>query len=335
MRVYYFDGIKGLAALIVMLNHFVLCFSSLSYLQYVPVVGMLFDGGMAVYMFVLLSAFGICCSLNKDDVDRTIVSVVIRRYFRLTLPLILPSLLAFVVLIIGWNYNLQVGNMSGNDWTIVLLPENAQLKQLTSGILVGVLKGSALIKPLWMMKYIYLGTFLAIPFFYTQRKIRNIYIRFAYLSFFAILFYSVSPYYSATFLGIMLHQLHQIKTANSGMIPLVSILLVPFLHFYDVETTQFLRGVILIIGIEYCEHIQKFLETKFFLKLNEISYQLYLVHATVLASACCYVYVCFPLYSYWLALALFVVITFVLSFMFTIFDKSMNRRMNEFLYDFV
>lgn len=330
MRVSYFDGVKGLAALVVMFTHFVLCFSSISYLQYIPIVGMLFDGGMAVYIFVLLSAFGICCSLSRDDVESVIVSTGIKRYFRLTQPIILPSLLAFVISYIGWNYSFQVGDITGNEWTKNLLPENVQLRQLTSGIIVGALKGSALINPLWMMKYIFFGTFLTIPLFFTVRRIKKSYLKFIYLAFFAIVLYSISPYYSATILGIILYQFHLIKTNNSTIVSLMLFLIVLLLHVYDIDTTKYLRGVLLVFSVEYCMPIQRLLKSRLLLKLNEISYQLYLVHATVLASVCCYVYLCvIPSYRYYIAFTLFIIITFVLSILFTEFDKNMNRRMND------
>ena len=166
MRIKYFDGLKGFSAIIVMLTHFVLCFKMLSWLQEVPVVGLFFDGGMAVYIFIILSAFGMCCSFSKSDFSSTITKVALKRYFRLTMPLVLPTILAFMLLILNLDYSLNLGELEHNEWTKTLLPAEAHINQLTSGILVGVLKGSALINPLWMMKYIFLGSFIAMPCYY-------------------------------------------------------------------------------------------------------------------------------------------------------------------------
>ena len=138
-RVTCFDGLKGLSAIIVMFAHFFICFAHISWLQTIPFLRILVDGGMAVFIFILLSSFGICASLDKQNVEMAIVRFGINRYFRLTLPLLWPSALGFLCCLLGMNYNVAVGTSLGDFWIQTLLPSEPQIQQFTSGVAVGVL----------------------------------------------------------------------------------------------------------------------------------------------------------------------------------------------------
>ena len=260
-RIECFDGLKGFSAIIVMLTHFSICFSSISWLQQVPIVGLLFDGGLAVYVFVILSSLGMCCSLANSKFENSMVKVSLKRYFRLTLPLILPSLLAFIISFAHLNYCSELGRAENNEWTMTLVPQELHFNQLTSGIIVGVLRGSALINPMWMMKYIFLGSFLVLPFFYLSILVRNNIAKYACLLFFAVAFYSTSPYYTAIFMGILLYHLKDKLMRFGNLFSMFLLVILVVLHVYDNYKTQFIGGGIddmYSLGISNTEKIVRF-----------------------------------------------------------------------------
>lgn len=139
MRIKYFDGLKGFSAIIVMLTHFVLCFKMLSWLQEVPVVGLFLMVEWLCIFYYIISIWYVLL-LFKIRFSSTITKVALKRYFRLTMPLVLPTILAFMLLILNLDYSLNLGELEHNEWTKTLLPAEAHINQLTSGILVGVLK---------------------------------------------------------------------------------------------------------------------------------------------------------------------------------------------------
>ena len=335
-RVKCFDGLKGFSALVVMMTHFSLCFKSISWLQELPVIGLFFDGGLAVYIFVILSSFGVCCSIANSGLETAMLKVSLKRYFWLTLPLVLPSIVAFAIVLLNLNFCKELGVLENNNWTRTLVPGIPHLNQLTSGILVGVLKGSALINPLWMMKYIFLGSFLVLPFFTLFSKIKDKRCFVGCLLFFFVIFYSLSPYYAAVLLGVGLYFTKDFLKRLGNGLALVALALLIGLHAYDFEKTQFVGGALFITMSLSSPILRHMFKSKLFLFLNKQSYQLYLVHASVLASFSSWFYLAFRQSSVMLVLnfILFFVLTMLLASFFTRVDGICSRKMNQ-IYQFI
>ena len=262
MRIKYFDGLKGMAALIVMFSHFGGVFN-LS-LSKIPILSVFFDGGMAVYLFIIISSFGICCSLDKQNIEMAILKLVIKRYFRLSLPLIFPTLFAFLICLFHWDYNKLLATTTHNSWAYPLLPEHLIINQLTSGIAVGVVKGSALIAPLWMMKYIFLGTFICIPLFFVVKNLNNVWYKAFFLAIFAILFFSISPYYFSVIIGVILFAIHGKRIQYSWSISLFCMILLLLEEIFHIETSKLIRSVLILAIIEYGNVFQSILNKKIF-----------------------------------------------------------------------
>ncbi len=335
MRIKYFDGLKGFSAIIVMLTHFALCFKTISWLQEVPIVGLFFDGGMAVYIFIILSAFGMCCSFSKSDFSSTITKVALKRYFRLTMPLVLPTILAFMLLILNLDYSLNLGELEHNEWTKTLLPAEAHINQLTSGILVGVLKGSALINPLWMMKYIFLGSFIAMPCYYLIHNLKSERGKLLYLCCAGILAYSISSYYTAIFVGVGLYVFKdRIFSYRQVFLCPILLLVIILLHAYNPATTKFTRAILVVLLVSSGTLTKQLLSSSLALRINKMSYQLYLVHASVLASFCSWFCLNMGEHYIWMYLVnafLFFCITIAIASVFTRFDVSVSKAINVFL----
>lgn len=74
-----------------------LAFPLLQNLKGIPVIKEFVNGLFPVHTFILLAGFSLCCSLQNKDPQRSIATLVAKRYFRFVVPLVIPTLLAFVL----------------------------------------------------------------------------------------------------------------------------------------------------------------------------------------------------------------------------------------------
>jgi peptidoglycan/LPS O-acetylase OafA/YrhL len=140
-RLPYLDGLRGWAAVVVVLCHlfpFYLLRSSgpsaefasqllaqktlPGYFEYaLASIGIVFyrlftDGALPVYIFFVLSGYVLSVGYVKTKRHELIADQALRRYIRLTGPIFCASLLAFVLLKAGLMYNQRVATASGSDW---------------------------------------------------------------------------------------------------------------------------------------------------------------------------------------------------------------------------
>jgi peptidoglycan/LPS O-acetylase OafA/YrhL len=121
------DGVRGLAALIVFLTHFLAAFkpntvfgsAQLSELElfYKTPLGLITAGNFAVCLFFTLSGYVLSVKhfTNKtQDVD--VYGDILKRYIRLGIPLALTCFLSFFIYKGGFYYNHQVAVLLANDW---------------------------------------------------------------------------------------------------------------------------------------------------------------------------------------------------------------------------
>ncbi|MBP3504785.1 MAG: acyltransferase family protein [Lachnospiraceae bacterium] len=122
-RVLYFDGLKGISALIVFLSHFIGTFTCISWIAKIPILNIFLDGTMAVHVFIMLSGFGICTSMSQSgDIATTVGRIVLKRYFRLALPIVIPTIIAYILYEIGAYHNQEVASSTNNQWLSALMP---------------------------------------------------------------------------------------------------------------------------------------------------------------------------------------------------------------------
>jgi peptidoglycan/LPS O-acetylase OafA/YrhL len=124
-RIGYLESIRGLAALQVLLLHFLAAFAPdlvFSLPAAAPVVGyihlsplyFLYDGYSAVYIFFTLSGYVLTRSFERDLTQPS--SQILARLIRLGLPAIAAILVAAAVVLIFGRPNLQAGELSGSAW---------------------------------------------------------------------------------------------------------------------------------------------------------------------------------------------------------------------------
>lgn len=129
-KVPYLEGIRGLAALLVLLHHFGLAFYS-AYFTHDPVashlngleisygqslLSVLSNGNFCVYVFFVLSGFVLSRRYFQTNDFAIIVSAAQRRFVRLYVPVAATILLSFVLLQAGLYYNIPAATVTRSEW---------------------------------------------------------------------------------------------------------------------------------------------------------------------------------------------------------------------------
>ena len=115
MRETHLDGLRGWAAVIVLLHHAIPRFFALEDQVYgiLPVV---VDGALAVYVFFVLSGYVLTVQFFRDGERRGVVDLALRRYPRLTIPILASSFVAYLLLKASMMASDSAGAMLHSEW---------------------------------------------------------------------------------------------------------------------------------------------------------------------------------------------------------------------------
>lgn len=112
MREKYLDGLRGWAAVAVVLHHLGLVL----WPNWAPGFQPLFsDGSFAVFIFFVLSGYVLSIGFFRTDDPRVVVDLALRRYLRLTIPILGVSLLALALMKLGLMWNLPAAKPAGSE----------------------------------------------------------------------------------------------------------------------------------------------------------------------------------------------------------------------------
>ncbi len=117
-RVVFLDGVRGWASLMVVFHHLLPCFLAITtpayrhwYLTFIS------DGNLAVYIFFVLSGFALSIRVVQTESPRVPVELALRRYPRLTLPILVSSALAYALMKLHLFFNVAASVPAhGEEW---------------------------------------------------------------------------------------------------------------------------------------------------------------------------------------------------------------------------
>ncbi len=131
-KIKYLEGLRGIAALIVLFNHLqFVCFVThhnfvIGYINKLEIykvfkvflinsINLSFDGRLSVWIFWVLSAYVISIIFFKpnENYNKILIEYVTKRYFRLCIPVLCSVIFAYLILKLGLMYNHQVGSVLG------------------------------------------------------------------------------------------------------------------------------------------------------------------------------------------------------------------------------
>lgn len=337
MRLPYLDSLKGFGAYIVLFSHYYLAFNIENYNlllfhRFSP-FSILVNGNWAVCLFIMLSSFSIIYRLENNKVEY-LKNVIIKRYFRLAIPIVFILVIIYMMSLIDLFYNSEVSYLVKSNWLANFYNHKIGLYDFVKECVYVVINGkSELDPPLWMINYIFFGTFLTLL---VSVVIKDILIKKKILILFILAFYlyNISVYYSCIVLGYILYCIHSQNIINGGKIS-IYINLLSFLGFILLplcihtplsnSVSAFLFLCIVIRNIK----IQQLLSGNCTVFLGKISYQLYLIHWPVLCSVSCFAFIKFlDIDIVVLHLIVFLLFVFVSSILAWIITKYMEPIYN-------
>lgn len=116
-RLCFLDGLRGWAALMVVLSHLLVFFIGSTATAY---QGWYWafpsDGGLAVFIFFVLSGFALSIGFIQSGRLSVVTSLCLRRYLRLAIPILCASLLAYLLHVTHSFANVPAGQVTGNAW---------------------------------------------------------------------------------------------------------------------------------------------------------------------------------------------------------------------------
>jgi peptidoglycan/LPS O-acetylase OafA/YrhL len=335
MKFAFLDGLRGLAAVIVVIDHFAISFfqratdASIK-LAHVPLLEnailqtplhILVSGNFAVCIFFVLSGFVLSAKFFATRDRRVVAASAWRRYIRLELPIFASVLLSFLLMMSPLLYNQAAASVTGSSWLRDLwtiapsLPD--ALYHATIGVFIDA--KSQYNTVLWTMQVELVGSFLVFALLFAVGRWR--YRFWVYTALTVVLFHSYLLCFVA---GVALcdwrtNRSTKLQLAKRSWIPLLTISLLAGAvpvgllagtwfsvlpewigYGMDVPTRMHILGAILLVFVLIATpKLQQVLAVRPFRYLGRVSFGLYLTHLLVMGALSCWLFVLLePLLGY-------------------------------------
>ena len=243
-KINYLEGLRGIAALMVLAHHFMLAFYPAMYdgnpnrehmgdiecVYYGSPLNVLTNGNFCVTIFFVLSGFVLSHKYIREGKFDIILSAAKRRFFRLFIPVGFVIIIAFLLLHFNMYKHIEVSKISKSEWWLgTLWPIPGTFGWFAEFFTWRVMfdGDSNCDTSMWTMSMELYGSFLVFGLLALSHvvKLRNILCIAAMI----VLFMAHKYYYLAFPLGIMLYQVEKFSFSNKG--PLISFIVVPVLFF--------------------------------------------------------------------------------------------------------
>ena len=345
----HLDGLRGLAAVVVVISHFANAFLPASVFGnaakahfalektiYSSPLQLLVAGNFAVCIFFALSGYVLSHKFfNTKDAFHARAGAA-KRYFRLMPPILASILLSYAVYHLGLSNNVDAAKISGSTlWLSRLWPPasglgfHSAIWQGVYGALTGTVDTTIFNNVLWTMKVEFFGSFLVYAFITLFGNARN-----RWVIYIVLIMLSWNTYYFAFILGLLLSDLTatrpklQLSTATLtlamvtgltlGAAPIAgpyasfySNLSVPFLPSADMFVLPHVVGAgLILMTVIYSPFLKHAFATRPMRYIGKISFSLYLLHVIILGSLACTVLVWLaPRHSYLFSILMAVLIS--------------------------
>ncbi|WMT43200.1 acyltransferase [Paenibacillus sp. D2_2] len=344
-KIVYLDGLRGLAACVVVVSHFfqvfapsvfegkpeIVHFSFESFTARTP-LNLLFNGNFSVCVFFVLSGFVLSWRYFSTLDKIHIYSSALRRYFRLAVPAALSVVLAYMVMLLGLGYFSDIRQTTLSSMPDPFVASSNFLVMIQEALFHNFFRyGSAYNPVLWTMTYELFGSFLIFGFLLTIGRFKLRFIGYVIL---AVLL--IDSYYLGFVLGMALSDLkysgrNWLTVIQRPWITLFLLCIGLYLGSYPyvgIENTVYsllvwktssfsffvfyhtLGAFFTLTALLNSSRLQSLFSRKLFSYLGKISFSLYLLHFTIICSLGSYIfYQLHLLFSYSLSVTLTVILT--------------------------
>lgn len=291
-RLAYIDGIKGIAAIIVLFSHYKLAFFFKTWRMYdildLPFVNLCVNGNFAVCLFLLISGFLMGRSLHKKNNSfRDLTFKILHRYLRLALP-ITPVLLVVGLLYYSENIYLPLYcSKAGVTW-IMNEYTSLSVDGLAKAIFLSPLgMDYGYLAVLWMMKYIFLGG-VVIMLVHAAVINHTMALKLPVAFVGCLGMYFISIYYSMVVLGFVLYLVSEERGKKKTIFSKYILALLTLIALYNTDIASPLQNAIAAIFVlltikGFCS-LQKLFSSQVVVWLGRISFHVYLWHWCVMSS---------------------------------------------------
>lgn len=370
------DGLRGLAALNVVIAHFFCAFvPGLLHKNYpslfaenphpglmhrvleLPVLNIFYNGHLAVLIFFVLSGYVLTMPYYRNEPDIVLKRRLSGRYFRLNLPIIAVTLLAFILYKLNLFENVAASQLSGSKpWFNSFYPAGIDAPAaLGLALFKAILFGDNLLDPpLWTLKIEFIGS-IALLGYYLAKPQRHSWLLLGMV--FAFLYAVQGPdslYFMAIFLGALLNCLQfapqwnwpvfvlamyfggfQFGNVVYDFLPdlrLGSVLLFEKKNFYNT------LSALLMVAALANGFGRTWLESRVPQFLGRISFSIYLLHFLVLCSLSSHLFLAAPASPGWLLLnfSIYLTVCFLLAALFYRWVDlpaiAWSRRFSDWLF---
>lgn len=317
-RVLALEGVRGIAAIIVVIFHVLISFFPAVY--YSPTMGTFavsgferfvystplyapINGRFAVAVFFILSGFvlsvGYFSASSKKDANRKNVNQALKRYWRLMIPALGSVLLAWMIVSLGLNFNQQSYAITGSlrlhsSWNF----DPSFLGALYQGF-IGVFYGQDWYnQPLWTMQWEFLGSCLIFVFLWLFGRNRFRYVLYA------IAFIGLAHSYLLGFvIGMLMADLYVQKKLPKIRLAVAIVLIVCGMFFAAINSYSstgisglmlgiydwafwwyFIGATLVVYAVLQNDWLNGFMEKKQLVSVGMNTFSLYLVHDVLLLS---------------------------------------------------
>lgn len=292
-RIAWIEGIKGISAVIVLLNHL----STLIEFPSNSVMTFFTNGKMAVHIFIALSSFGCYASIKQQPIPN-FQKIIIKRYFRLAFPITFTLLILAIMQVLGLLWNIDYYDVSKDPW---FLNDTHNYHALIYALFMGPFGlDFGWLNVLWMMGYIFIAPFLSILYHIASKRMvkeRKLFLLVGCIF--------LSRYYDywllGLFWGLVLYELLSlfvaIKTVLKHIIG-ISLLVILFILSFKISNylvdnktwseLSFIEASVLLLLLALYQKIQKILTCKIVLFIGKISMGIYLFHVPIIESLGCW-----------------------------------------------
>ncbi|MCR5008886.1 MAG: acyltransferase family protein [Oribacterium sp.] len=371
-RLYYLDSVKYIFCLIIFWAHFTGVFWTMCEVKpdlkpgfqvlFQPPLSIFVDSNLALYGFCMLAGF--LAAHKKIKSFKELVIQLITRYVRFVIPFFFINLIAFVIYYTIGFPTVISGQLLHNSWVGTYYNHAPTLKELITASLTmsGELNG-----PLWMMKYIFLGTCFIFIYNFVRGLIEKgasnglgvavmIYDIVCLLVLIYSFFHLPEPnffHFHLVLMGVVLMRVHElIKKDNEILFMIMALLPIfldagglnrivyPFMCVHFPVISEYFKwsmywvigfSFFLILGIMHSPLLQKALETKSLRILASSNFSIYLIHFPLITCFSLHLYVLMVnRISYSKEFIILVVTTFMALFVAAwVYEKTVGKIQNE------
>jgi len=286
-RFHFLDGLRGWAAVVVLLHHiFVdgLPANSLMADRTLWAKVVFLDGTLAVCIFFVISGFSLSVRYLDTGDGRALARLAAGRYLRLALPIFAICAITYALLVSGI-IPPAAHRPPPLDLFLIYTPTFSQLMSFSLlKVFVAYSNAETLDPPLWTMSYEFFGSFMVFAVVAGLRPHRW---RTVALGVLFIVLAACQTFFALFFAGILIADLFRKGASSPGADPAGAALCVAGLLLILLPGTWFglvyvAGATCLTAGAVFCGPVRRFFEKRLSRFLGWISFPLYLVQAAVI-----------------------------------------------------